>query len=131
MAIWLRFVVIGYGAGILAGLSVGLSLSDPVAARMLGWLTAWIGGAALSLGVAYCWSRSGASKKVAQLSETVEAFTVAEDLVSDLPQDENEAWMWAADLMAERFEADLASDREAETVRKAGEEPEPRKSKTG
>ncbi|MEL6477461.1 MAG: hypothetical protein AAFR17_09045 [Pseudomonadota bacterium] len=102
--------MIGYGVAVFAGIAVGLSLSDPLQARLLGWLTAWIGGAVLTIGLAYAWSRglllqgmmdsTGARlPRLGGLEGAVRAKSAEDE------------WLWTADLMAEKFDADLAADR--------------------
>lgn len=49
----LRFILIGYGLAMILGMSVGASFGP-----LAGGLTAWFGGAALSLLFAWIWFRA-------------------------------------------------------------------------
>jgi hypothetical protein len=49
----LRFILIGYGVAMLLGMSVGAHLG-----YLAGGLTAWFGGGALSVLVAWIWHRA-------------------------------------------------------------------------
>lgn len=83
----LRFLLIGYGIGILAGLGAGFVFGGAA-----GWLVAWLGGGCLSLALVYAWYRKE-QRKQAGLTEMLAAW--------DRDADEERL---AADLRAEQVD---------------------------
>ena len=106
---WVRLFAIGYAAAALAGLLLGLYLWSSGWGLMVGVLTAWIGGAVVSLVLAYGWVEGWWLQNFVRPAAAVDQIPVA-----DSERDRTEDWKWTADLMAEQFEADLADDRDSQ-----------------
>lgn len=95
------FLTIGYALGGILGLCLGIWLGEEGSGKLVGWLTAWLGGGALSLGVAYGWYRGLWLQSIAAATE-----------IDPQPHIKSEANLeiWDRDLAAEAFATDLASD---------------------
>ena len=85
----LRFLLIGYGIGVLAGLGAGF-----IFGATAGWLVAWLGGSGLSLALIYTWYQKDKKKQV--------------DLVETLIA-------WDRDADEERLAADLRTEQAGQT----------------
>lgn len=75
----LRFLLAGYGIAILAGIFAGAQFGS-----LAGWLVAWIGGAGLSVLLAYAWflfnhSGSHVSRTFDPLSASMQGFADRRD----------------------------------------------------
>ncbi|MEM7505780.1 MAG: hypothetical protein AAF415_03465 [Pseudomonadota bacterium] len=93
----------------LAGVWLGIWAGGTGRAWFAGIMTAWLGGGAMTLTLAYGWYRG------IWLTGFVAQPVVLEDQPGEAPPDaEDDLWQWTADLMAEQFEADLAADRAAQ-----------------
>jgi hypothetical protein len=91
------FLTIGYSLGATLGLCAGLLGASSLA----GVLILWIGGGALSIGVAFGWYRGFWLQSLAQ----------APDQTILNAQEPSEFGKWDRDLAAETFATDQASDR--------------------
>ena len=96
----LRFLVIGYGVGALAGLAAGA-----VFGTAAGWLVAWLGGGLLGLGLAYGWYLRDKRRRQPGLTEMLAA--------------------WDRDTSEERLAADLRAEAAARA--QAAQDDNPRK----
>ena len=80
-AVVLRFFLIGYGVGVLAGLGTGFVFGPGA-----GWLVAWLGGGCLGLVLAFVWYWR-AQRRQTSLAEMLAAWdrdTSEERLAADL-----------------------------------------------
>lgn len=103
-----RFLAIGYGLATVFGSALTYSLGMNGSAFIWGGLTAWLGGAVLSLLVAFLWWKT-------QLAQAEGAVPVMTDTgmgqaYGDWEGLDHEYQAWDQDLASEAFESDFAQD---------------------
>ena len=103
MTLFLRASLLGYGTALLLALWSGASL--------VGWGIAWVGGAMLTLGLAYAATLVWPEPIPATAAPGADAAGPGPDAAAW-----DTAWKaaWEADLASERFAADLRDDRAAD-----------------